>query len=64
MTEKLLLTVTETASLIGLGRSSTYALIRRGALKSVKIGGSRRVARCDVEAFVEQLRADATVEDL
>jgi excisionase family DNA binding protein len=56
MSEVLLLTVTETARRIGLGRTVTYDLIRRGELRSLKIGGSRRVAAADIEEFVLRLR--------
>lgn len=62
MSEVLLLKVSEAARRIGLGRSFTYQLIRRGELRSVKIGGSRRVAVADVEEFVLRLRESA--EDL
>lgn len=41
--EKLLLRVTETAQLIGLGRSKTYDLIARGELPSIRIGKCVRV---------------------
>jgi excisionase family DNA binding protein len=56
MSEVLLLTVTEAAHRIGLGRTVTYDLIRRGELRSLKIGGSRRVATADIEEFVNRLR--------
>ncbi len=59
MSEVLLLTVTEAAHRIGLGRTVTYDLIRRGELRSLKIGGSRRVAVADVEEFVIRLRETA-----
>lgn len=40
---KLLLTVTEAASLLSLGRSKTYELVRAGVIPSVRITGSRRI---------------------
>lgn len=62
MGEKLLLTVDEAAKRMGLGRSFTYDLIRRGALVSLKIGGARRVAIADLEEFVGRLR-DAAADE-
>ena len=56
MDDKLLLTIQEAAHRIGLGRTFTYDLIRRGELRSLKIGAARRVAVADVEEFVTRLR--------
>jgi excisionase family DNA binding protein len=46
------LTVGEVAGLIRRSRSRTYTLIRSGKLRSVKIGGSRRILRLDLERFL------------
>ncbi|WP_045877110.1 helix-turn-helix domain-containing protein [Pseudofrankia sp. DC12] len=56
---KLLLTVEEAADVLGLGRTTTYALIRTGALKSVRIGRARRVRVTDLDAYAAQLDAAA-----
>jgi excisionase family DNA binding protein len=56
MCERLLLKVGEAAKLLGLGRSKTYELIQRGALKSLKVDGARRVRIDDVHEFIERLR--------
>jgi excisionase family DNA binding protein len=53
--EKLLLTVTEVASVLSVCRSRVYELIYAGELESVKIRGSRRVHRQSVERFVAEL---------
>jgi len=60
--EELLVTVTEAARRLRLGRSATYLLIQRGELPSIKIGGSRRVAVADLHEFVDRLRAEASEE--
>ncbi len=52
---KLLLTVEEAAELLGLGRTTTYALIKSGALKSVLIGRARRIRVTDLDAYAAQL---------
>lgn len=53
--QKLLLTPEEAAEVIGIGRSKMYELIRRGEIRSVKIGALRRVPFKAVELFVESL---------
>jgi len=46
------LTVPEVARLLRRSRSRTYTLIRSGQLRSVRIAGSRRVLRHDLECFL------------
>jgi excisionase family DNA binding protein len=55
----LLLTVDQTAGLLGVGRTCVYSLLASGDLRAVRIGRSRRIARADVVQFVERLRASA-----
>lgn len=52
---KLLLTVTEAATLLSLGRSKAYELIRSGAIPSVRIDGARRVKVDDLREYVRSL---------
>lgn len=52
---KLLLTVTEAASRLSLGRSKTYELVRAGVIPSVRITGSRRIKSSDLLAYVAAL---------
>lgn len=59
MCEQLLITVTDAGRRLGLGRSATYALVQRGEIKSMKVGGSRRIAVADLEEFVQRLREGA-----
>jgi excisionase family DNA binding protein len=58
--EKLLLSPTEAAAQLSIGRSKVYELIRLGQLRSVKIGASRRIpqaAHADfMAALAEELR--------
>lgn len=51
----------ELAELIGIGRTSAYAILRRGEIASYKIGRRRIVSRADVEAWLEQQRVSTTV---
>ena len=48
----------DAASLLGLGRTKVYELMRSGALRSVKIGGLRRVPATALAEFVAQLEAE------
>ncbi len=53
------LTTVQVAAALGLGRATVAELIRRGDLASVKIGGSRRVFRADLDGYIASLRASA-----
>lgn len=59
MTEKLMFSAEEAAAKLSLGRSTIFEAMRRGDLRSVKVGRARRVAAADLAEFVEKLRAEA-----
>lgn len=52
---RLLITIEEAARRLAIGRSHIYDQMQRGEFRSVKIGRSRRILECDLDAFVEQL---------
>ena len=54
--DKLLLTPTEAANALGIGRSKVYELLQTGQLQSVHIGACRRVPAEALTAFLERLR--------
>jgi excisionase family DNA binding protein len=54
--DKLLLTPTEAAALLGIGRSKVYELLKTGQLPSVRIGTCRRVPADAVQKFVAELQ--------
>ena len=54
--DKLLLTTTEAAKALGIGRSKVYELLQTGQLTSVRIGASRRVPADAVHTFVANLQ--------
>lgn len=64
--EKVLLTPTEAAQALGIGRTKLYELLGSGALASVWIGASRRIPKPAVDEFVANLiarqRRPATAE--
>lgn len=45
----------DAATLLGLGRTKVYELMRSGALRSVRIGGLRRIPATALADFVAQL---------
>ena len=60
--DKLLLTPTEAATALGIGRSKVYELMRAGTLASVRIDTCRRIPAAELEALVVRLRRDLTVD--
>jgi excisionase family DNA binding protein len=54
----LMLTPEEAAAELRIGRSRMYDLIRRGEVVSVRVGGSRRVIRESLQAYVDKLVAE------
>jgi excisionase family DNA binding protein len=53
----MLLTLKETAVALRVGRSKLYELMAAGKLRSVKIGGSRRISATALAEFVAALEA-------
>jgi excisionase family DNA binding protein len=59
MCDQLLLRVEGAAKRLGIGRSLAYRFIQSGELRSVKIGGARRVLVSDLEDFVKRLKEES-----
>jgi excisionase family DNA binding protein len=53
----MLLTVEEAARLIRIGRTTTYELVMRGRIQSVKVGRRRLVVRQGLNRYVAELLA-------
>jgi excisionase family DNA binding protein len=60
--DKLLLTPEEAASVLGIGRTKLYRLLATNQLRSVRIGGSRRIAAVALADFVRQLDTSGMTE--
>ena len=45
--------VVEAATVLGISRESVFALIRRGHLQSVKVGGRRVVTKATLQAYLD-----------
>jgi excisionase family DNA binding protein len=54
--EKLLLTPTEAADALGIGRSKVYEPLRAGTLPSIRIDSCRRIPLEDLTAMIARLR--------
>lgn len=53
----LLLTPDEAATVLRIGRTTIYALIKAGELQPLHIGRSCRLARAELERYVDRLQA-------
>lgn len=49
----------DAARMLGVGRTKVYELMRSGALRSVRVGGLRRVPVAALDEFVARLEAEA-----
>lgn len=54
---EVLLTPTEAADILKIGRSKLYELMARGLINSVKLGRCRRFRRSDLDLFIRGLEA-------
>ena len=57
----LLLTPEEAATVLRIGRTTIYALIKAGALRPVHIGRSCRLSRAELERYVRSLGTPSDV---
>ena len=57
-----LLSVEEVCEVLGMGKSWVYQQIRDGELPSIKLGGSVKVERTDLEEYLSERRRRAAQE--
>ncbi len=57
---RLLVTVEEAASLLSLGRTLTWALVRKNELQSIKVNNTRRVVVASLHDYIERQLALAS----
>jgi excisionase family DNA binding protein len=62
MSDPILLTPTEAARALGIGRSKLYELMQQGVLESVHIGACRRIPTDALSELVARLRAESVIE--
>lgn len=53
--ERLLLTIDDVAKQLGVGKTTVYVLLAKGALRAVRIGRSTRIPAAELHAFTERL---------
>ncbi|MGH3381342.1 MAG: helix-turn-helix domain-containing protein [Actinoallomurus sp.] len=58
-----LLTTRDVAGELRFGLTKTRALLRSGAIPSFMIGGHRRVARVDLDSYIETHRTQTATAD-
>ena len=59
--DPLLLTPEEAAEVLRVGRTTIYALMKAGDLRSVHIGRSCRISRAELERYVRRLESPPSV---
>jgi excisionase family DNA binding protein len=57
---KLLVTVEEAAAMLSLGRTLTWALVRKNELRSIRVGKTRRVVVSSLQEYIERHLAPAS----
>jgi excisionase family DNA binding protein len=60
---RLLHPVDEAASMLGIGRTSLYELVKRGDLEICKIGRRALIPDSSLQAFVRKLRTSVPAGD-
>ena len=58
--DRLLLTSEEAARVLGIGRTTVYALMKSGKLRPVHIGRSCRISQAELDRYVHRLQALAS----
>jgi len=53
---RLLLTPTEAAAALGIGRSKLYELLKSGTVPSITIGACRRIVADDLIGVIDELK--------
>jgi excisionase family DNA binding protein len=56
---KLLVTVEDAAAMLSLGRTLTWALVRKNELRSIRVGKTRRVVVSSLHEYIERQLAAA-----
>lgn len=57
--ERILVSISETQDIAGIGRTKVYELIGEDAIQSVKIGSRRLIVLASLRGWIASLRAKA-----
>ncbi len=58
--DRLLLTPEEAATVLRIGRTTVYALMKSGELRPVHIGRSCRISQAELDRYVRRLEASSS----
>lgn len=58
--EQLMYRPAEAASVLGMGRTAVFGLLKSGRLRSVKLGGARFITADALRAFVRELEKESS----
>ncbi|MDI5938670.1 MULTISPECIES: helix-turn-helix domain-containing protein [Micromonospora] len=61
--KRVVLTIEEAAQRLGIGRTTMYALIKAGQIRTVRIGRLHRVPTFSLDEYVRSLLGDSTPLD-
>ena len=61
MKTRVMLTAEEAAERLNIGRTTMFALIKSGAVESVKVGRLRRIPEAALTAYAERLAAEQDI---
>ncbi|MDO8645881.1 MAG: helix-turn-helix domain-containing protein [Candidatus Planktophila sp.] len=61
---KLLYTIPEACSLLGISRSSMYRLVKANQIRSLKIGSLRRIPAPALQKFIDSQTKETLLTDL
>lgn len=57
-TPRVMLTAEQAAAALGIGRTTVYALIKSGELRSLLIGRLRRIPADEIQAYTDRLTTE------
>jgi len=61
--EKRTYTVPEIQDILGIGRNAAYTIVKSGAFRTVRIGGSIRISKKSFDAWLDEQLSDSQVCD-
>lgn len=61
---KAYMSIEEVSDLLGVNYQLVYRQIRSGALRAARIGRVYRIARADLEAYLDATKNDSVIEDM
>lgn len=63
MPQRVLLTVEEAAEQLGIGRTKTYELVKKGEIESIQIGRLRRIPTSAIHEYAARLVNEVSIRN-